>query len=103
MHGAPGNTSRKSFMQQDEKKGFTIIQLAIIRAALQARERLGDLSPNPERLRRDLHLLHIGQDLLRRLQAAGVKLPEINLTDPPPAAAAAPHVDGRQLAAGNHP
>jgi hypothetical protein len=85
-NGAPGSTSRRGFMQS-ERKGFTIAEFAILRAALQARERLKHRSPNPERVRRDLYLLQLGRNLLHRLQAAGVKLPEVSLSYSPPAAA----------------
>lgn len=73
-------------MHQSERKGFTIAQLAIIRAALQARERLASPGPNAESRQRDLFLLHLGQGLLHRLQAAGVKLAEVDLSQPQTAA-----------------
>jgi hypothetical protein len=81
-NAAPGSTSRRGFMQHNERKGFTIAEFAILRAALQARERLAKLYPNPESRLRDIRLLHLGQGLLHRLQAAGVKLPEVDLSQP---------------------
>jgi hypothetical protein len=80
------------------KLGVTIIQLAIIRAANQARKRLEHPSSNPEKVRRATHMLHIGQELWRRLEAEGVDLPEVDLTDPPSATAAPANVHSRQAA-----
>jgi hypothetical protein len=51
----------------------TIWQRAIIAAALQARERLAS-NPDGEDARRDLRLVRIGQELVGRLEAAGVEL-----------------------------
>lgn len=57
-------------------KRVTIWQRAIIAAALQARERLATTpGPNSEDARRDVRLVHIGQDLVDRLKDAGVEIP----------------------------
>jgi hypothetical protein len=103
LNGVPGNTGRKNGMQASNgKMHATIYHIAIIRVAVQARDRLSNPNPDPEEVRRDLRLLQIGQDLLGRLQAAGVNLPEIDLTDPPPAAAAPSDVDHREFSRADH-
>jgi hypothetical protein len=80
----------------------TIWQSAVIRAALQARERLANLdSDDAERVAQDIRLLRMGQDMWRRLKDTGMDLPEVDLTDPPPAAAAPAHVHRGKMAAGN--
>lgn len=54
-------------------------QYAIIHAAAQAQRELHDRNLDPEKIKQNLRVLRLGRDLVVRLQAKGLELPQIQL------------------------
>ena len=79
---------------------MTWTQYAIILTAREAREKLADPNLHVQgEIRKNLNLLRLGQEVLGRLRCSGVKLPEIDLSYPPMAAAAPADVESRKAPA----
>jgi hypothetical protein len=95
---APGERDNGGFMSE---KKLTIYEYSILRAAVQAKEKLKDpgLLHVKDGIRKNLDMLRLGQQILGRLKGEGLQLPEIDLTYPPPAAAAPANVESRKAAA----
>ena len=64
-------------------RDLSIIEYAIIRVACQAKEQLADPSLHLRgEIRKNLHSLRLGQELLVRLEREGLDLPPVDLSYP---------------------
>lgn len=64
---------------------LTAWNYAIIAAAVQAKRELLERNLNAREVRQRLTLVRLGRQVVAQLQAEGVHLPELDLTDPPSA------------------
>jgi len=80
---------------------MNILSYGIIRAASQARKHLQNGNLEAQEVTECLRMLRVGRQCLARLERRDVDIGDIDLSDPPTAAAAPPHIQRKQAAGGN--